>query len=330
MAKGKIISKINGKKLYKVITNSHMSCNGGQFDWAKYLPKDKKKGKWTPPTEHINPCNIGYHVTTNPEQWFSATNKIFEAEGKGEYKTDDNQKFVFHSVRLVKPKTCNTGKDNTGCWNSGDSNSGDSNSGDSNSGDRNSGDSNSGDSNSGDRNSGYRNSGYSNSGYRNSGYSNSGDSNSGDRNSGYRNSGYSNSGDRNSGDRNSGYRNSGAWNGGSYHTGFFNTTKQPPFLMFNRQCNKKRGSIYFPQYFYDVQLTEWIWYTEDEMNDDQKKRLIEGELKTHYYKKAWKKAFENTSGYDVAKTLKLPNFNYKIFQKITGITKRMMDKKLKE
>ena len=37
----------------------------------------------------------------------------------------------------------------------------------------------------------------------------------------------------------------------------------------------------------------------------------------------------NANKEDVAKTLKLPNFNYKLFEEITGITKKMITDKLK-
>ena len=167
----------------------------------------------------------------------------------------------------------------------------------SNSGYRNSGDSNSGNWNSGDSNSGYSNSGYRNSGYRNSGNRNSGYRNSGDSNSGYRNSGNWNSGYRNSGDSNS-----GNWNSGNFSTGFLNS-KDTPFYMFNKYCRKDRDKIDFPNYFYfDL---------------------------AGNYKECWKKSFKNASKEDVRKTVKLPNFNYKIFHEISGITKKMIEKKLK-
>jgi len=41
-----------------------------------------------------------------------------------------------------------------------------------------------------------------------------------------------------------------------------------------------------------------------------------------------KESFDNASKEDVAKTLELPNFDYNIFEEITGITKEDFDKKL--
>ena len=209
--------------------------------------------------------------------------------------------------RLEKMKKDN--KNNTGNWNSGNSNSGN----------RNSGDSNSGDGNSGDRNLGDRNSGY-----WNSGYCNSGDSNSGDRNSGNWNSGYGNSGNRNSGNWNSGNWNSGCWN-----TGYFNIDK-PKVRIFGIETEVKNEDINFPDYLY-FDLTEWIDFkdmTEEEKNNNRFAEFTKGYLKTYNYKEAFKNSFENAEIEDIEKTLLLPNFNYEIFEEISGITKKDFDRRL--
>ena len=173
-----------------------------------------------------------------------------------------------------------------------------------NSGDSNSGDMNSGDSNSGNKNSGNRNSGDSNSGNKNSGNRNSGDSNSGDMNSGYRNSGYRNSGNWNSGDRNSGDMNSGNWNSGNWNSGSFNTREPEYYELFNKKIEKEiYKNIIFPSYFY-FKL-----------------------LKTGY-KESWKESFKNATKMEILQTIKLPNFDYNIFEEITGITKEMIDNRL--
>jgi len=44
--------------------------------------------------------------------------------------------------------------------------------------------------------------------------------------------------------------------------------------------------------------------------------------------KNWKESFDKAGKEDVADTLKLPNFDYKIFEEISGITKEDFDKKL--
>lgn len=99
--------------------------------------------------------------------------------------------------------------------------------------------------------------------------------------------------------------------------------------MFDKPCKVKREDIAFPSYFYFV-LTEWIDYPEEDQAKDEKKKAIGGYLKTYTYKEAWQKSFSTASIGDVAKTLTLPNFNYKKFEEITGITKKMLQNKLKE
>jgi len=258
----------------------------------------------------------------------------------------DDDKCVCCSVRLLECVSfnigCNnTGEFNSGDWNSGDRNSGDSNSGnrnsgdgnigDGNSGNRNSGDWNSGDWNSGDRNSGYSNSGDRNSGYSNSGYSNSGDRNSGDWNIGDGNSGNSNSGDGNSGNSNSGNRNTGNWNSGDWNStrfssGYLNTKKQK-IVIFDKETDIEREDIEFPEFF-RFELIEWVDYTDDEIKEDENRKLIGGYLKEYEYREAWKRSFDKANKEDVERLLRLPNFNYIIFEEISGISRYMIKKKL--
>ena len=67
----------------------------------------------------------------------------------------------------------------------------------------------------------------------------------------------------------------------------------------------------------DEEKEEFGWY-----------KTTEGYLKKIGYKEAWIKSFNDASKEDVAKTLKLPNFNYKIFEEVSGITKKMIQEKL--
>jgi len=140
-----------------------------------------------------------------------------------------------------------------------------------------------------------------NSGDSNSGYMNSGNRNSGNWNSGNWNSGYRNSGNRNSGDRNSGDRNSGDWNSGNHNSGFLNTD-EPTVRMFNKDTGLKRDDIDSPDYFYfDI---------DDKIG----------------YKKSFIKSFEKAERKDIDKTMKLPNFDYDLFEEISGITKMMLER----
>jgi len=226
----------------------------------------------------------------------------------------------------------NSGDGNSGNGNSGNGNSGYRNSGNGNSGNGNSGNGNSGNGNSGDGNSGYRNSGYRNSGYRNSGNGNSGDGNSGYRNSGYGNSGngnsgYRNSGDGNSGNGNSGYRNSGNGNSGNGNSGngnsgHFNSKTPTEILVFNKKCKIKVWENAKKPNFFNFNLTEWIYFsnmTDEEKIEHPKAYVCDGYLKNYPYKEAWKKSFDNAGPEDIELLKKLPNFDAKVFEKITGI-----------
>lgn len=154
---------------------------------------------------------------------------------------------------------------------------------------------------------------------------NTGEENSGNWNSGDRNSGHSNSGNENSGNRNTGH-----WNSGDCNSGFFNTD-EPTVRMFNKDTGMNRNEIYFPDWFYFV-LTDWI--TSDEMTNEEKQQHPEhvttgGYLKVYDYKEAWRKAFEEEQDVEeIRKAEQLPNFDYDIFEEITGITKEDFDRKL--
>ena len=46
--------------------------------------------------------------------------------------------------------------------------------------------------------------------------------------------------------------------------------------------------------------------------------------------KSWLMSFLSASKADVEKTMLLPNFDYKVFENISGISKNMIDKKIME
>ena len=163
----------------------------------------------------------------------------------------------------------------------------------------------------------------------NVGLFNSGVSNSGDRNSGVRNSGDWNSGYRNSGDSNSGNRNSGNWNSCNHETGHFNNKENKHLNVFNKKCLKSTWNKAEKPSFLYFNLTEWVAYTNTEMKKDPKKELIKGYLKTLDYKTAFKQSFNQASKEDVKLLLKLPNFDHKVFEEISSITKKEIEVKLK-
>ncbi len=187
--------------------------------------------------------------------------------------------------------------------------------------------------NSGSYNSGNHNSGNGNTGSYNSGHYNSGKRNSGDYNSGYRNSGYYNSGNHNSGDYNSGYRNSGYYNSGNGNSGLFNScnfssgvfcTIEPKINIFNMPTNMTMSEFLDSKYYdaiisSDFNLTEWIPYTEEEMEKDKSKKLIGGYLKTYTYQEACKNWWNGMSSKNKAIICSMPNFDANVFKEITGI-----------
>ena len=182
-----------------------------------------------------------------------------------------------------------------------------------NSGIFNSGIFNSGDCNSGNWNSGSRNSGNWNSGSRNSGDWNSGRGNSGDWNSGRGNSGSHNSGDWNSGD----------WNSGNCNSGFF-CTNSPKLRLFNKETDFTMEEFIKTEWYAvltsgEFNLTKWRAYTDEEKAQDERKRLISGELITIPYKEACANWWASLSEKDKAIIKTIPNFDANIFAEITGI-----------
>ena len=160
-----------------------------------------------------------------------------------------------------------------------------------------------------------------NSGNRNSGNWNSGNWNSGDRNSGDRNSG-----NWNSGDWNSGNWNSGNWNSGNWNSGYFNTPAQNKIFCFNKLITKQ--PIDFPNFlFFD--LIEWVHVatmTDEEKNAHPECDVIGGYLKRYDYKNAFRRSFLKAKKSEdwpdeLAKLKAIPNFDYAIFEEISGISK---------
>ena len=59
-------------------------------------------------------------------------------------------------------------------------------------------------------------------------------------------------------------------------------------------------------------------------------KTTEGYLRTVEYKEAWKLSFEKAELDDLKKTLELPNFDYVLFEEISGITKKDFDGRFKK
>ena len=147
-------------------------------------------------------------------------------------------------------------------------------------------------------------------------------------NSGDYNTGDCNSGDNNSGDWNSGNGNSGYWNSGDNNSGYLNTSTQEYCFIFNKPVEKSVLSITKFPAFMRFTLTEWIpdsKMSQQEKNQHPEYATTGGYLKKYTYKEAFRKSFEEAKQLpdwpEQLKRLKaLPNFNFKIFEEISGIT----------
>ena len=177
-------------------------------------------------------------------------------------------------------------------------------------------------------NTGYRNTGDMNTGDMNTGYRNTGDMNTGDMNTGYMNTGYRNTGDRNTGDMNTGDMNTGDRNTGMFNvcdrsTGLFNT-EEKTVPIFNKDSGLTWKEIIYKDWYAALRsgsfkLTEWIWYTEEEMEDSPIRQAIQGYLKQYTFEEACLNWWDSLSS-ELKELIKtIPNFDKEIFKQITGI-----------
>ena len=167
------------------------------------------------------------------------------------------------------------------------------------------------------------NAGLFNTGHRNTGNCNTGYINTGDRNTGDRNTGHWNTGNRNTGDWNTGSRNSGLFNSCNYSNGVFCNTEDMNIRIFNKPSGMGLSEFFNSKYYNAIisapfYLTEWISYTDKEMDTDEK-RLIGGYLKKYTFKDACRNWWANLTEENKKIITEIPNFDSKIFFDITGI-----------
>ncbi len=293
-------------KYYKVLRADALSPTKN-FDYAPYLPKGDIPGEWMPEIPDAQIRKNGYYVAKHWNFWFEENACIYEVEVRGlvaEEVFGAQKQACCKQIRLLKDVTEELIKEhfanasdkswNIGIGNIGSKNIGSNNVGKFNIGNRNTGDLNLGDFNTGDSNTGLDNVGDNNKGSANTGCHNIGHSNSGHYNVGSYNAGSNNIGSCNAGSFNKGNFNVGKWNIGKYQTGYFNT-QEPCVRMFNKPTNLKASEIKLP-----------TWLNSKDI----------------------KNAFANASKEEIVATLNLPNFDYKIFEEITGISKSDFDVKL--
>ena len=289
--------------------DENLCCRGMQFEVDKTYD--------TGYTENLELCSCKvFHFCKsleNVHEFYSAkfedNNRFCEIEVLGEL-VEDESKCGSNKIKILREitgeelamlrglKNGNTGLFNTGHWNTGDMNTGHRNTGDRNTGHWNTGDMNTGDMNTGDRNTGHWN---------------TGDMNTGDRNTGH----------RNTGDRNTGNCNTGIFNACDRSTGLFNT-EEKTVPIFNKDSGLTWKEIIYKDWYEalrrgEFKLTEWIWYTEEEMKYSPIRQAIKGYLKQYTFEEAclnWWDSLSNEAK-ELIKTM--PNFDKEIFKQITGI-----------
>ena len=203
----------------------------------------------------------------------------------------------------------NTGLFNTGYWNTGSWNTGSWNTGNRNTGDWNTGDWNTGNCNTGNWN--------------------TGNWNTGDRNTGDWNTGDWNTGNCNTGNWNTGNWNTGDWNTCSGSNGVFCTEEDRNIRIFNAPSGMSLSQFRNSEYYDALMsspflLTEWVEYTQAEM-DTEEKKSSGGYLKQRTYKEACSLWWEKMSQENREIVQRIPNFNADIFLEITGIDVRKED-----
>ena len=274
--------------------DKNLRCRGMQFEIGKTYD--------TGYTENLELCCCKvFHFCKSLEKvhaFYPArveeNNRFCEIEVLGELVEDEN-KCGSNKIKILREITgeelamlCGLKNGNTGLFNTGDRNTGDWNTGDWNTGDR-----------------------------------NTGDWNTGDRNTGHRNTG-----DWNTGHRNTGLFNTGDWNTGMFNacdrsTGLFNT-EEKTVPIFNKDSGLTWKEIIYKDWYAALRsgsfkLTEWIWYTEEEMKDNPIRQAIQGYLKQYTFEEAclnWWDSLSNEAK-ELIKTI--PNFDKEIFKQITGI-----------
>ena len=142
-------------------------------------------------------------------------------------------------------------------------------------------------------------------------------------NTGLFNTGNENTGNCNTGDLNSGNKNTGDFNTCDFSAGFF-CTIEPKARIFDIETDMTvtefRNSKYYDAlYSAPFMLTEWVEYSEEEMQADENKKLIGGHLKKYTYKEACANWWDRMTDENKAIIQQMPNFNAKKFYQITGI-----------
>ncbi len=155
-------------------------------------------------------------------------------------------------------------------------------------------------------------------------------------NQGLNNTGHSNTGDRNTGDRNTGDSNTGSWNTGYRNTGYSNTgdrntgafcTGEPTIKLFNKDSQMTHKQFEASMVF-DLlcQVDTKMWIPDHAMSEEEKAankgwKTAEGYFKDIPFKQAFTDKWNNWSDENRIAFTSLPNFDWAIFEEITGVKK---------
>ena len=136
------------------------------------------------------------------------------------------------------------------------------------------------------------------------------------------NTGIFNTGDWNTGDWNTGDRNTGIFNSCNYSTGVF-CNKKEKIRIFNIQSEMTMKEFLESKYYRAIdsapfKLTEWVYYSENE-KDTEDKKVLGGYLRRYTYKEACANWWGNMTEENKKIIMSIPNFDKAVFYDITGI-----------
>ena len=101
-------------------------------------------------------------------------------------------------------------------------------------------------------------------------------------------------------------------------------TEEKTVLIFNKDSGLTWDEIINQDWYIAIEknkfkLTEWIWYTEEEMKDSPIRQAIQGYLKKYTFEEACQNWWNGMSNKDKKLIKGMPNFDAEIFKEITGI-----------
>lgn len=131
-------------------------------------------------------------------------------------------------------------------------------------------------------------------------------------NTGYWNTGYGNTGNRNT----------GIFNSCNYSTGVF-CNKEEKIRIFNIQSEMTMQEFLVSKYYRALysapfKLTEWVYYSENE-KDTEDKKALGGYLKEYTYKESCANWWAEMTEENKKIIMSMPNFDKEVFYDITGI-----------